>query len=1001
MFIKKQSSSWTGWFKNSVMFLCLLAFFIMPIANILSVNPALAADPGIFERLKPEEKYKFFQYATAMSYCFSGKSHGPDGGFGLGFKVHRNPSKELKDNIIFNDKKWDNLVDPVRLVGRVSPVTSFFIGGAEAAQYSTVYVFTGTMTGDEAIKGYDKGSVECTSKEFQQMAFEQFKISPNELLCQMGYRKDGHKNASQEECVAGNSWFTQEALPGGDGRANFINALSALTGYPTNLENNDPYIKYRKYQDWIAGCVNGGQVSKPSNGTWTIPTVSEDGKVVDTYQIKGSLDYMWDSTTVGYKGKQKFLCTDIISQLKTAANEYAKSLKDAAIKNACSTFTGKELEACKDGIEHKGDSTYCETKYKGRDKEINACKQGQSAEIETPSEGDGGEEEGKNSCGVDGIGWLVCPLMSFAGSLGDASYSAISYFLSIDKGIFKDQENGGLEQAWKFFRDIANAVFAVIFLWVIFSQISNVGVSNYGIKKILPRLIIGALLVNLSFYLCQLAVDLSNILGFSLKGVLEGAASKVGTQSAEVDTFNTFIIGGIALVGVGLFIFLAVSIPTLLALLLALIVVLVILIVRQAAVILLIAISPLAFAAWLLPNTENLFKKWVSMFRGLLIVFPVISLLYGAGKLAGAVLAASATDDPNNPKETMQLAALAASILPLGATPFVLKSSLNSLGSFAGKLGGLSGLANKKLGSAIANKSRISDARNAWKSRSAKKLAERRSGNTGWGRAASDLRKKGNPIFMRGLGVAMNPAAALDNTPFGRKLGLGDGASAAQEAYDKAAMEKAERALTYQHGGDAVAALKDKNADKYIRIAAVNQLKGQGTYGADKIAEYLGAGGKVDSVSMAKSLTDMKGSHAGVAEAGAEALQALQKKDGPSEIKFSSDQFNSFTASGVGKLSNKDIARQSANAIQNSNITADQATEILSDDILYSSANNAVKSALMEKGGERIIPQTPQDNQNDQQGDNSQQSSQNNQQSNSSSGGIIIPSDEEVNKYGR
>lgn len=1001
MFIKKQSSSWTGWFKNSVMFLCLLAFFIMPIANILSVNPALAADPGIFERLKPEEKYKFFQYATAMSYCFSGKSHGPDGGFGLGFKVHRNPSKELKDNIIFNDKKWDNLVDPVRLVGRVSPVTSFFIGGAEAAQYSTVYVFTGTMTGDEAIKGYDKGSVECTSKEFQQMAFEQFKISPNELLCQMGYRKDGHKNASQEECVAGNSWFTQEALPGGDGRANFINALSALTGYPTNLENNDPYIKYRKYQDWIAGCVNGGQVSKPSNGTWTIPTVSEDGKVVDTYQIKGSLDYMWDSTTVGYKGKQKFLCTDIISQLKTAANEYAKSLKDAAIKNACSTFTGKELEACKDGIEHKGDSTYCETKYKGRDKEINACKQGQSAEIETPSEGDGGEEEGKNSCGVDGIGWLVCPLMSFAGSLGDASYSAISYFLSIDKGIFKDQENGGLEQAWKFFRDIANAVFAVIFLWVIFSQISNVGVSNYGIKKILPRLIIGALLVNLSFYLCQLAVDLSNILGFSLKGVLEGAASKVGTQSAEVGTFNTFIIGGIALVGVGLFIFLAVSIPTLLALLLALIVVLVILIVRQAAVILLIAISPLAFAAWLLPNTENLFKKWVSMFRGLLIVFPVISLLYGAGKLAGAVLAASATNDPNNPKETMQLAALAASILPLGATPFVLKSSLNSLGSFAGKLGGLSGLANKKLGSAIANKSRISDARNAWKSRSAKKLAERRSGNTGWGRAASDLRKKGNPIFMRGLGVAMNPAAALDNTPFGRKLGLGDGASAAQEAYDKAAMEKAERALTYQHGGDAVAALKDKNADKYIRIAAVNQLKGQGTYGADKIAEYLGAGGKVDSVSMAKSLTDMKGSHAGVAEAGAEALQALQKKDGPSEIKFSSDQFNSFTASGVGKLSNKDIARQSANAIQNSNITADQATEILSDDILYSSANNAVKSALMEKGGERIIPQTPQDNQNDQQGDNSQQSSQNNQQSNSSSGGIIIPSDEEVNKYGR
>ena len=72
-------------------------------------------------------------------------------------------------------------------------------------------------------------------------------------------------------------------------------------------------------------------------------------------------------------------------------------------------------------------------------------------------------------------------------------------------------------------------------------------------------------------------------------------------------------------------------------------------------------------------------------------------------------------------------------------------------------------------------------------------------------------------------------------------------------------------------------------------------------------------------------------------------------------------------------------------------------------------------SALKEKGGKRIIPQTPQndqnnqqdnnsqqDNQNNQQSNNSQQSSQNNQQSNSSSGGgIILPTTEDINKYGR
>ena len=570
-------------------------------------------------------------------------------------------------------------------------------------------------------------------------------------------------------------------------------------------------------------------------------------------------------------------------------------------------------------------------------------------------------DEAKNSCGIDGIGWFICPLMNFASNISDSAYSAISQFLSIDPKIFKnDSTSGGLKQAWNFFRDIANAVFAVIFLWVIFSQISNVGVSNYGIKKILPRLIIGALLVNLSFYLCQLAVDLSNILGFSLKGVLEGAASGIDTQSAAAGSFYTVVVGALALTGAVLFLFLAVSIPTITALLLALLVVLVILIVRQAAIILLIAVSPLAFAAWLLPNTENLFKKWISMFKGLLVVFPVVSLLYGAGKLAGAILAASATDDPNNPKETMQFAALAASILPLGATPFVLKSSLNSLGSFAGKLGGLSGLANKKLGSTIANKSRINDVKNAWKSRSARKLAERRSGNTKWGRAASNLRKKGNPIFMRGLGVAMNPAAALDNTPFGRKLGLGYGASAAQEAYDKAAMEKAERAITYQYNGNAEEALKDKKADKYTRIAAVNQLKGQGAHGADVVADYLRSGGEVDSVSMANALTEMKGSHAGVSQAGVSALNALQsghssfslgQKDSSGNVVGDSakDEFNSLTKDGVRKLSNEAIAKQNADAIEHSAIKRNDALKLLRDDRLRSMMSQDTKNALANK----------------------------------------------------
>lgn len=931
MFIGKQAIKRVGWLKKSIILLCIFTLFILPIANILSAHPALASkDPSRFSNLKENDQYKFFTYASAMAQCFNG-----------GLQVHTDVDDQmLHDNVVF-------------------------------ASWGNAYVYVGTYP---EVKGFNKGGIKCNNTGFQQEAFNTFGISPNELLCYMGYPKNGLKgkndsNTKHEECVALGltNDFTYNGMPE-NGKENFLNALTTLTGYDRNVAKKNAYIKYRKYSDWIKGCVDGEATSKSDN-TWKVSVINTDTKKVDTiYKPKGKTEYLYAGGSTVYANKPEFSCRSVESELAIAAKRYLTALKVNAVDTACAGLAGDKLKACKDGASHKGDSTYCETTYENTE-DINACKQGQTAKIEAPEEEEGGEP--KNSCGIDGgLGWLICPVMTFVANINDAAYGAISGFLDIKPAILSSGDNSGAKQGWDFFRNIANAIFAVIFLWIIFSQISNVGVSNYGIKKILPRLIIGALLVNLSYYLCQIFVDLSNILGHTLKDALESGAGEIGTTSEAAGWGSVIAATIVGVGGVAAFAALAIGIPTLVAGFLAIMTVFIILVVRQAGIILLISMSPIAFAAWLLPNTEDLFKKWMKMFRGLLLVFPIISLLYGAGKLAGAVLAASATVDPNNPGETLHLVALAAATMPLLATPFVLQNSLSSLGSIGAKIGKLSSAANGNLKNAVMNKSRISDVKNAWKSRSARKLAERRSGNTWYGRTASNLRDSSSWL-KKGAGIAMNPAAALDNKWVGKKIGLGDGASAAQEAYDKAAMEKAERALTYQYGGDAAAALKDKNADKYIRIAAVNQLKGQGTYGADKIAEYLGAGGKVDSVSMAKSLTDMKGSHAGVAEAGTEALKALQEKDGPSEIKFSSDRFNSLTASGVSKLSNKDIAGQSANAIQNSNITADQATEILSDDMLYSSANNAVKSALMAKGGERIIPQTPQDNQNDQQNNSS------------------------------
>ena len=963
-------------FKGIVLYLCVSALFILPISTLLTSLPAFAA--GYFDGLSTQEKYKFYVYARALDTCF----------VRAGSKAPNSNVEELKKGKIFNN------------VGDGS--------------------YVGTFPG---FTGYNNsgGYFDCNSAELMSTAVSQFNIQPQGrssavevLLCKIGYRRGTNYTLSEDECINGSGAFGEKKkwAGGKDDRQDGVNiyskgkifeVLTNLSGYKNGIENSDPSIKYLVSRSMIKGCVkdDNPQPRRHNSKDWEIQDVDSNGNLTNSYylpgdgqgyNVGGSNNREWPQNHYD-ANISEWQCMNIYRRLVESAPKYQEALRQSATDTACVGLADENLKAiCEDGVNHKGNSGYCEDNYSGD--AVNACKQGQSAKIETPSDGDGGGEEEKNSCGVDGIGWLVCPLMSFAGSLGDASYSAISYFLSIDKEIFKEQSNGGLGQAWSFFRDIANAVFAVIFLWVIFSQISNVGVSNYGIKKILPRLIIGALLVNLSFYICQLAVDLSNILGFSLKGVLEGAASGVGTQSAEVGTFNTLIIGGLALAGVGLFIFLAVSIPTIMALLLALLVVLVILIVRQAAVILLIAISPLAFAAWLLPNTENLFKKWVSMLRGLLIVFPVISLLYGAGKLAGAVLAAVGTDDPNNPKETMQVAALAASILPLGATPFVLQSSLNSLGNIGAKIGRMGANAHSRFAG------------------NAKGAAKRRIDNS----AVGDTKRKYSDFMDRKRASmrASDRRAKIDNSKFGRFMGWDKGGARARATVNKAFESDVDNASTMLQGmtSDKIADIANGTtvASRAMRAAAIDHTMANGSF-----KERMDV------------LSSLKGTDNSIKQRAIKAAYA--KKD------------NNIIGNGFGDAilndevgSMQDLSNMAVNNAASGNLQAEHlvqngaATKWLSDAITTSGSqqakdafikagevaisnpntakniNQAISEALNAHGV--VAHNTPQNissynSQQNSQGSGSQQSPQNNQQGNSSSGGIIIPSNEDVNKYGK
>ena len=782
-------------FKSIVLYLCVSALFILPISTLLTSLPAFA--DGYFDSLSTQEKYKFYVYARALDTCF----------VRAGSKAPNSNVEELKKGKIFN-----NVGD-----------------GA----------YVGTFPG---FTGYNNsgGYFDCNSAELMSTAVSQFNIQPQGrssavevLLCKIGYRRGINYTLSEDECINGSGAFgkKKKSTGGKDDRQDGVNiyskgkifeVLTNLSGYKNGIENSDPSIKYLVSRSMIRGCIkdDNPQPRRHNSKDWEIQDVDSNGNLTNSYylpgdgqgyNVGGSNNREWPQNHYD-ANISEWQCMNIYRRLVESAPKYQEALRQSATDTACVGLADENLKAiCEDGVNHKGNSKHCD-KYTNPD-EISACKQGQSAKIEAPEEGDG-EEEGKNSCGIDGIGWLVCPVMNFVANINDAAYSAISGFLDIKPAILNDNGASGAKQGWEFFRNIANAIFAVIFLWIIFSQISNVGVSNYGIKKILPRLIIGALLVNLSYYLCQIFVDLSNILGHTLKDALESGAGGIGTGSEATgwgSAIAAAIVGG---VGVVVFAALAVGIPTLIAGFFAIMTVFIILVVRQAGIILLVAISPVAFAAWLLPNTEDLFKKWMKMFRGLLLVFPIISLLYGAGKLAGAILLSSATVDPNNPDETVQLVALAATTMPLIATPFVLQNSLSSLGSIGAKIGRMSAGAHSRFAGNV------------------KSTAKGRTDNS----IIGDTKRKYSDFMNRKRASmrAGDTRAKIDNSRFGQFMGWDKGGARARATVAKAFESDVENASTMLQGmtSGKIADIANGTTveSKAMRAAAIDHIMANGSF---------------------------------------------------------------------------------------------------------------------------------------------------------------------------
>jgi len=308
---------------------------------------------------------------------------------------------------------------------------------------------------------------------------------------------------------------------------------------------------------------------------------------------------------------------------------------------------------------------------------------------------------GTTSCAVEGIGWIVCPISNFLAKGMDLVYSYISGFLVVRP--LATTQNQPMYRVWAVMRDLANICFVIGFLIMVYGQISGGLLSNYTIKKLLPRVIVAAIMVNVSYWLCAIAVDLFNILGYSVQDIFISVRnSLVGSEGNSwqlvswTSLTSLILSGGSILAGGSIAAYLGITsattvavgagvggliilvLPLLLSGLFVVLMTFLILAARQAIITILIILAPLAFVAYLLPNTEGLFDKWRKAFVTLLLVFPAFSFVFGGSQLAASIVIQNA-DSLN-----MIILALGIQVAPLAITPLLLRLGGGTLNRFAG-----------------------------------------------------------------------------------------------------------------------------------------------------------------------------------------------------------------------------------------------------------------------------------------------------------------------------
>ena len=291
------------------------------------------------------------------------------------------------------------------------------------------------------------------------------------------------------------------------------------------------------------------------------------------------------------------------------------------------------------------------------------------------------------------LGWLFCWVIKGISEALDGMEDLIYEHLTIKRSDYyleKFPDHGKeftLKDAWANIRNFMTFTIVGTALFMVISTALDIGFfSNYTVKKYLPRLIIGTILIQFSWALGDLLIQITNQLGDFVSALL--FASFPGAEDHGLD--DIFGSGGFAaLLGSGSVLGLTVNagwmvlIPTGFSALVMLFFGFLFLVFRKYLIIFMLILAPLGLALWILPGNDKAWNFYAKTFFYLLLIYPLIQLTITGGKVFSYLLIK--TDD----SVITTFVAFLVYALGFAAIPVLAKS-------FSGVLGKLTGMVNDK-----------------------------------------------------------------------------------------------------------------------------------------------------------------------------------------------------------------------------------------------------------------------------------------------------------------